>query len=117
MKVPGQPADSTLHIEVGKDLAACHRVPENKIELDVDQRVFVLSGQSCPHKQDVGRPLTLFDTRTSKVCAVKGTRCASGRTGSSYRLARTWRKSHGGTEYRGPGQHRIDREVPAIRLL
>jgi len=33
------------------------------------------------------RPLTLFETRTSKVCAVEGTRRASGRTGSSYRLA------------------------------
>src|ERR1700739_1712453 len=117
MNVQGQPPDSALHIKVGKHFTACHRVPENKVEFDVDQWVLALSGESCPHKLGVGRPLTLFETRTSKVCAVKGTRRTSGRTGSSYRLARDLGKSNAATEYRCPRQHRIDRDMPAIRLL
>ena len=117
MNVQGQPADAALHIKVGKHFTPCHRLPENEIEFDVDEWVFALGGESCPHKLGVGRPLTLFETHTSKICAIKGTRCAAGRTGSSYRLARKWGKCNAGTEYGGPGQHRVDRDVPAVRLL
>src|SRR5207247_4081446 len=61
-----------------------------------------------PHKHSVGRPLTLFETRTCSEQAVERTRCASGRTGLAG-------KSSAGTEYRGPGQRRIDRDVPHRR--
>jgi hypothetical protein len=72
MNVQGQPPESGLHIKVRKHFAACHRVPENKIEVDVDEWSFALTGERCPHEEGVGRPLTLFDPRTAKECTVKG---------------------------------------------
>jgi hypothetical protein len=71
MNVQGQPPESALQIEVRKHFAAYHRVPENKIEVDVDEWSFALTGECCPHEKGVGRPLTLFDPRTAKECTVK----------------------------------------------
>src|SRR5436309_8766914 len=110
MNVQGQPSDSALHIKVGKNLAASHRVPQNQIEVDIDQWILALSGESCPHKHSVGRPLTLFETRTCSEQAVERTRRAAGRIGLAG-------KGSAGTECRGPGQCRIDGHVPPVGLL
>jgi hypothetical protein len=40
MEVQGQPPDSALHIKVRKYFAARHRVPENKIEVDLGKWSF-----------------------------------------------------------------------------
>src|SRR5215831_1189459 len=117
MNVQRHPSNPAFHIKIRKHFASCHSVPKNIIEVYFGEWGFPLSGESCPHEEQVGRPLALFKTCPSKVCAIQGIVCAPGGTGSSYGLARKWRNSNAGTKYRRPRQCRVNSDVPAIGLL
>src|SRR5215470_12208743 len=99
MNVQGQPPESGLHEKGLKNFASHDDVSENKIEVYLGKWGLALSRESGPQKQCLGRPLALFKTRTSKICTVKRTICASR---GSNRLARKRGERNARIEYGNP---------------